>query len=166
MLVVAASLLWVVIHFLLYMLVLRRQGPASPETAILRLHIFSFVTLLLAGVAYVVSALDSENVAGLFAALALHAIYSMTFLEAWSVTQGSFVFWTLSRIDAAQGRSPDLRKLEQVGAAKQTKRLQDLASLGLIHCGQDSAWELTWLGRLTHAVVELLAFVTNIRRSG
>ena len=166
MLLIAVGFSWVLVHFLLYVTFVRRSYSANPEEAILRFHIFSFLSVLLASAAYVISAPESENVAGLFAALALHAIYSMTFLEVWSVTQGSFVFWTLSRIDAAQGRPLDLRTLEEVGTAKRAKRLQDLASLGLVHRAQDGAWRLTRSGRLAHVVIELIAFVTNIRRSG
>lgn len=165
MTVLFIGLAWIVVHFIVYITRLRQSDAASTEAGILRLHAFSFVGFAVFGLVVSIMLGPGDAVAGLVAAVSLHAIYSMSFLEAWSVSEGSFVFHTLSRISRAGDRPLDLSDLETVGASKRSSRLQGLETLGLVRA-DNGAYHLTTRGRVVCTVTEVLASLTNARQGG
>lgn len=166
MTVLVIGLAWIVVHFLIYITRLRQSDAASTEAGILRLHAFSFVGLAVLGLVVSITIGPDDAFAGFIAAVSLHAVYSISFLEAWSVTEGSFVFHTLSRIDRAGDKPLDLSDLETVGASKRSSRLRGLETLGLVSAAGNGNYHLTKRGRVVCTVTELLASLTNVRQGG
>ena len=87
-----------------------------------------------------------EVVAGLVAATALHGIYSLSFLELWSLAEGSYSLSILERVEQAtrQSEAVDVSGLEGLGGSKKEQRLGSLERLGLI---QDTAGQVSLTDR-------------------
>jgi len=155
---------YIVAHLLLYILILRRLIVFRREIVIFGYHAISFVAVVavvLAGVAL------SWAIADLYEAvaiIALHAIYSLSFLEVWSLSEGGYSLQIMEHLALAerQGQPADLEALRAIGSAKQGNRLDGLASVGLVR-QTDGAVELTATGRLVATVFAGLAWLTHVR---
>lgn len=133
MLLILVNVLYVVGHFLAYALWLRRSASLSSERSIFLFHAVSY-GLLLALDLLLGSALWPESIlTGLALGAGWHGIYSLTFLELWSLTQGSYSLGILDAIDRKGGTADpgELLGLAAIGASKQDGRDGDLQKLGL-----------------------------------
>jgi hypothetical protein len=75
-----------------------------------------------------------EAVTATAAVAAAHGIYSMSFLELWSLTQGSYSFTILGIVDTMTVADPErvVRELIETGDQKKVQRHDSLRRLGLI----------------------------------
>jgi hypothetical protein len=160
-------LTWIAVHFLAYAWSLRARQSFCREGTIFRYHAVSFVALL------TVMALTAWFVPGLLdfarfcAAGALHAIYSMTFLELWSLAEGSISGRILASFLKA-GRPlalADVEHLVAYGAQKKELRLASAQNLALIS-KNGAHWILTPRGRVVATVIRLFAWLNNVDRLG
>ena len=135
-------------HFTLYLAIRRRLAFLSSERGILVYHALSSAILLGGGLAVVVMDPSTEFVAGLIGATALHGIYSLSFLELWSLTEGSYSLSILEFVEQTTGQGPavDMSRLEGLGGAKTEQRLDSLRRLGLARLMGDQV-TLTRRGR-------------------
>jgi hypothetical protein len=154
-------------HLLAYAVVLRRIPYFRTETGIFLAHAVSYLALLFAVVAQSVAGRGGAHTAGphLALALSLHGIYSLSFLELWSLTQGSFSLSILDRVAGA--RAPvtfeDIARLGEIGAVKRSARNGGLLSLGLLRQAPGGGVKLTAAGSACARLVQLLLWLAGGR---
>jgi hypothetical protein len=151
-----AATLWCTIHFALF-LAQRGTGLLRSERRIFVFHVVSFASLTFVAAAtwfdFGATPLAS------FGATSLHGIYSLTFLEFWSLAEGGY---TVSLVQALADRPVDrdslLRMLVDIGEAKRETRLQALARLGLVRVESDIV-RLTPAGQLARRLLLALRWL-------
>jgi hypothetical protein len=114
-----------------YALWLRRTIPLRSERRIFLYHALSAVMLGTLGVGAVIAHPTAHVAAGVIAAVALHGIYSLSFLELWSLAEGSYSLSILEGFAAESGLGVDVTPLERLGTSKRERRLDSLERLGL-----------------------------------
>ncbi len=153
-------------HFLAYALKLRRDPLFSHEHVIFLYHAAS--ALLLAGIllGWLGLAPASEHLAVALVALGLHGIYSLSFLELWSLSEGSYSLGVLRRPPAADASTTvDTDELERIGEGKKTHRLDSLGRLHLVRrC--NARMRLTRRGAAVAHVLNDIAWLANVREVG
>ncbi len=158
---------YLVAHLSLYVAYLRRKRRLSSERGIFQYHFLSgctFSLLLLALSAIYPTPHTFAVAAGL---IALHGIYSMTFLEFWSLTQGSYSIQIMRkvRLSDALPTAVAIRELSLIGEQKRQERLQALLDLGLLR--QESERLVpTSTGHLAARGLRMLLYFTNYQESG
>jgi hypothetical protein len=153
-------------HLAAYAVAFRWMRYFRTETGIFALHAASFLGLLGAVAANAQGAPDGPGLAAprIALALSLHGIYSLSFLELWSLTQGSY---SLSILDlVARSRDPvalgAVAPLHAIGPAKQSARSAALVSLRLLR-PVGAGTELTPLGSLAARLVRALLWFSGGR---
>jgi hypothetical protein len=129
----ALFLAWLPAHFLIYALALRRSPRLQSEKSIFLYHLGSAV--MFGVVAIVCAALNPAfGVAGAVFVLSLHGIYSLSFLELWSLAQGGYSLSIIASVAQAEasGKEPDFLALAAIGEGKQEDRVAALERLGLV----------------------------------
>ena len=166
--ILAIGALYELGHLIVYLVFVRRQPAFRRERVIFLYHAASF--LAVAAVLAFVLALTGGAAALLPAAaivLAVHGMYSLTFLELWSLSEGGYSLAILRR--AADGPEAvelaSLLGLAAVGIQKRTVRLQHLADLGLVD-QLGPAWRLTARGRLATSAIKAVSWLAGVRRRG
>jgi hypothetical protein len=96
--------------------------------------------------------------------LSAHGIYSLSFLELWSLTQGSYSLSILEKALVepltAQHES-DIQELIEIGISKQQDRIIALQNLGLVK-GYNNDFRLTSKGRKLASILSMIAWTANI----
>lgn len=129
-LLISAS--YVGLNFAVYALAGRHHPALQTERGIFVWHAISYLLALLfaAFTALLQSPADALILGGLLAGL--HGIYSLSFLEIWSLTQGSYSLQLLSRIEQCGPMSADeLPGATDIGSQKQQDRAEAIRRLGL-----------------------------------
>lgn len=127
------------------------------ECGIFLLHVGSFVICV--GIAAVLGYRLGTPLAGLVLAVGLHGLYSLSFLEAWSLTDGSYSFQLLNLIGQS-GRpvaAGDLAGAQAIGTQKQQDRADTLRRLGLVGAND----RLTFAGRLAAFALRAVLWLSN-----
>lgn len=125
---------YLAVHFAGYVLVLRNRAGLRSEKGIFLYHLASAVLAGLAALAFAVLEPDAFGFAGVVLVLSLHGIYSVSFLELWSLAQGGYSLSILAGVLQAEasGKEPDFAGLAAIGRAKQAGRVAALERLGLV----------------------------------
>jgi hypothetical protein len=151
---------YLVVHLVVYVIWYRHVPKLRTEAAILAYHVLSYGFLL--GVLTLAGAMLGQPgwIAALFAG-GLHGIYSLSFLELWSLTQGSYSLGILARIaqNGGQASGQELATLQGIGATKQAERRGALHRLGLTQL--DGA--PTFRGRLAAVPLRAILWLSNGR---
>lgn len=130
----AAFAAYLVAHLAAYVAVLRRLGPFRTEKGIFLYHFVSAVAVCSA--AALAGFLDPQGfgLAGFVIVLSAHGIYSLSFLELWSLAQGGYSLSIIAGIAHAEaaGVEPDFSGLAAIGASKQADRVAALERLRLV----------------------------------
>jgi hypothetical protein len=154
-------------HFGCYLIWIRNLSWGRSEKGIFAYHALSFIALLSIGCASVIIVTDEDSLAAVIGGCSLHAIYSMTFLEFWSISEGSFSFAVLSRIRSATlATNHIVSEFTVLGAAKKTSRIESLVRLKLIRRDNTRAWRLTARGQGAAAIARVLLWVSATREHG
>lgn len=153
-------------HLLLYVIVLRRLAAFSRETGIFRYHLIS--VLVVGSVVAVAVATRSREVdlATAVGVLSLHGIYSMSFLELWSLAQGGYSLSILEETGhegMPTQSSEHASILHQIGASKTQNRVDTLEKLRLVR-GQGGVIDLTPFGRLVADALWIIAKTLKLRQ--
>jgi hypothetical protein len=162
-----ACCIYVLAHFAVYLVVLRHISAFRTERIIFSYHFASFGILLIGvGIACIVQP-SADVIRASIGALSVHAVYSMSFLEAWSLAQISYSIAILDAIDARPGVTLEAatRAFADTGSAKKGSRLSALQRLRLITVVADRA-SLARRGRLVARVLTTLRWVANLRDTG
>ena len=165
---IASSVVYLAGHLALYFLVLRHSRTFSRESAIFLYHLVSGVGTTLVLLAVLLLAPPSgPDVATFVAVVALHGVYSMSFLELWSLSEGGYSLAIMAHVERTRSRGLPVRLdgLHQIGRAKQSNRLQGIERLGLIRRTGERI-SLTLAGRVVAAALAAIAWTANIRVHG
>lgn len=135
------------------------------EAAIFGAHAASF--LLFSLTAAIWTALTSSQFITMIGAVSLHGAYSLSFLELWSLSQGSYSFSILDMIDRCKTpkRIDVVREMAVIGQQKKDGRINALAGNGLIAIvGPDVT--LTLKGKLAVAAIRSMYRLAHVRDPG
>jgi hypothetical protein len=160
------GLAYLLVHFLSYVVCLRRVGALRTEKGILLFHLASFVVALVLAFASC-RGLEGGALTAMWAVAAAHGIYSLSFLELWSLAQGSYSLRILSEVGSAPGSSQQsiVAALSAVGDQKKEQRLSALQALRLIE-RVDGYYRLTPRGRAAASLIRMLRWLANLRETG
>lgn len=152
-------------HLLFYVLVLRHLRWFSREKIIFLYHLVS--TLALAGVLLLAlaGAPRSTSLSSVVAAMSLHGIYSLSFLEFWSLAEGSYSLSILRHMEIrrAAGKQLDISSLLRIADKKKEGRIDNLQRLLLVRRkGEQLA--LTVFGRLASFGLRIIAWAVNAKK--
>lgn len=154
---------WSTTHLLIF-LTQRGSGLLARERAIFLFHIGSII-----GLAALMAALLFEGRTSLLpaiGALSLHGIYSLTFLELWSLAEGGYTVGMLRMLRGGGAEEADLvRQLATVGDQKRRGRIELLRHRGLIE-DKSGMLALTRSGRAVAAAIRLLRWLANTSAPG
>lgn len=159
-LVIAAA--WCVFNFLLFIAV-RDVANTRRERFAFLFQITSFAVFSLITTITAVAGWLSFPVA--LGMMALHALYSLTVLELWSLSEGSYSLTMLASLAHEPADEAELvAHFRALGEQKKGARLQALQQAGLLTTGEVIA--LTDLGTKIAKVIRSLRAVANFRDPG
>ena len=124
---------WLCIHATLALCL--RVAAFRTERGIFAYHLGSFVSSVLISTLVVAASHPSRVWPVCVAAACIHGVYSLSFLELWSLAQGSYSLSIIAAVSgkaAERGVEPDLDRLERIGVEKQSGRVTGLLRLGLV----------------------------------
>ena len=158
---------YVAMHFVAYLLIFRHTDTFRSERAIFLYHFVPAVVTSLLVLAVSVVGFSENTFAAAVLVISLQGIYSLSFLELWSLAQGGYSISILISVDAASrgGIAPDFSALESIGASKRAGRLDDLQGLGLIR-RRDGMVTLTAIGIVVANFFALLAWLADVKQTG
>ena len=156
-----AAGIYVLVHAAAYLLIWRRLPAFGRERVIFAYHALSALLVsALAAIGFLLGP-SLETLAAAVAVVCLHGLYSVSFLELWSLAEGSYSLTILRRI--AAGADADDPTLEAVGAAKHQNRAGGLEGIGLVR-RQGERVALTGRGRAVGAALAAIVWLANIRQ--
>jgi hypothetical protein len=157
------AVFWCASHLGLFVVLRGRLGSA--EGAILKFHVGSFC--IFAGLcAQVFLIADDGSATVAVGALAVHGIYSLSFLELWSLAEGGYSLQLLAALEPGPAsRSRVTSFVAEIGDAKRETRIRSLESGGLI-AKSDDQLTLTARGRLAVGAIAVLRNVAGYRDVG
>lgn len=144
---------------------LRLLRPLRSEGAIFALHVAAFAAFaVLCAVSY--SLYQGVTFTVAIGALALNAIYCLSFLELWSLAEGGYSIGLLKSLTGGpRARSAVAAELATVGDRKRDNRIVVLQDLGLVSSAGGTL-ALTPRGRPVAAAIALLRALANFRKPG
>jgi hypothetical protein len=153
-------------HFLLYALLLRQCRAFQTERGIFLYHFVPAVVLLVVVGSRSVTSPGESFEEGVLV-VALQGIYSLSFLELWSLSQGGYSIRILNAIESAReaGTEPDAQCWHDFGKGKTSLRLPGLEKLGMVRRRGD-VWELTGAGTGVAACLRAIVRVVNHKSVG
>jgi hypothetical protein len=164
---VAVGLSYLALHFLLYVLVLRGRPLVQSERGIFLYHFGSAAVFTLVAFCLAVSYFSDAAIASAIGLSALHGIYSLSFLELWTLAEGSYSMSILTGIDS-QGmlsRNALIDAFARIGDAKKGNRLSVLSNLSLGR-REGSYWRLSARGQLLAILLNALVWLAAIKKRG
>ena len=156
--------LYLAAHLVLYFAVLRHLPAFRSERTIFLYHALSAVAVSLVAIISLFVPGAGVDLVWVVGVIALHGVYSTTFLEVWSLAEGGYSLQILEHLERAErlGQEPDREALRAIGIAKQGNRLAGLASIGLVR-QEAGRLSLTPRGRAVASCLALLAWLTNVQ---
>jgi hypothetical protein len=153
----------VLCHFILFAAVFRHARAFHAERTIFLYHLVSAVAVAIAAAAIV--RVDFSLHVGAIGLTAIHAIYSLSFLELWSLAEGGYSLAILRELSGASGlRRVHGDPMRTLGGRKVRSRIESLGRLGLVRTSGDQI-ELTRLGRAVGQTQAVLRSMVNIQPS-
>jgi hypothetical protein len=165
--VIVVFLAYLGIHFGLYVLLLRNWAWFRQERTIFMYHAIGALSATVAVLVILATQPTADTLAAVVLVVSLQGIYSISFLEVWSLAQGGYSIGILSRFEEAAraGTQPDLAELEKIGAGKKSDRLAGLQRLALIELRSDGLG-LRGRGRAVSAALHVLLRLVNRTEAG
>jgi hypothetical protein len=165
--VVLATCAYAGVHLLAYLVVMRNIPVFRRERGVFTYHAVAFVGLTIGVLAAWATAPSVETTQGAIAGISLQAIYSMSFLEMWSLSQVSYSLAILDAIAARPGLpcSAAIGRFADTGTMKKQSRLSTLERLGLVRT-RGGQVTLSPRGRAVAAGLQALRWVANLHDVG
>jgi hypothetical protein len=164
---IVVGLSYLACHFLLYVLMLRNWPFFQSERGIFLYHFVSAALFTLVALAAAATHLSDATLAVALGLSAIHCIYSISFLELWTLAEGSYSMSILTGI-ASQGtlsRKALIDAFARIGDAKKGDRLSVLTKLSLARRDGDQ-WRISARGRLVAKLLNLLVWLAAIEKPG
>jgi hypothetical protein len=161
------GLCYLALHFLMYVVILRENPFFQTEQGIFAYHFISAFLFAVIALAACWINPDIVVLATAFGLAATHCIYSISFLELWSVAQGSYSISIITGMESGvtYSREKLVTNFFQIGNAKKANRIVALARLSLIHRVGDR-WQLTCCGRLLTVSLVAVLWLSNPKKIG
>jgi hypothetical protein len=156
-----AALLYLVVHLALYALALRHVRAFTRERPIFLYHAVPAALLAVTVVVEMVIDPQPLTVAAGVLVLSLQGIYSLSFLELWSLAQGGYSLGILDHL-ASVHDGFDTGALRDLGATKKATRIQAMGDLGLVR-SQNSVFLLSRGGASLATAFATIVWITNSR---
>jgi hypothetical protein len=162
MLLLIAGAAWCATHFMLYVLV---RYKLATEFRIFMFHAVSFVAYTSVVMAWYWCDGSGAVAAGV---VSVHGIYSLSFLELWSLTQGGYSLSILREIAERRDPSVDhiIQACSKIGDEKKSSRLAAMVRSGLIKPRPDQILDLTIIGAGFAIGVKILRALANWDQPG
>jgi hypothetical protein len=163
---VALGLSCLALHALIYFM-LRNHTLFQSERGIFLYHFVSAAVFSLVALVTAVILLSDAVFAVAVGLIAAHCIYSLSFLELWTLAEGSYSMTILTGI-ASQGtlsRKVLVDAFARIGDAKKGNRLSLLSQLSLAR-RDGSHWRLSARGRLLADLLNVLRWLAAIKKHG
>lgn len=163
-----AFIFYLIMHFNFYCFHGRYNKWLCTEKGIFLYHFISFVSVGLLTPIILFRLYGLENIFQIgLSAIALHGIYSLSFLELWSLAQGSFSISVLrSNANKLTSQNEVIANLTKIGDDKFVARLNSLQELGLLEKSNSRVISLTTKGRLVAIFLGFVVKFTNIKDFG
>ena len=166
-LLLAAAFVYILLHAGLYFAVLRRIPACVTERGVFLYHVASAVCFSVAALTlWLFVPASGASFAFVVGVIMLHGIYSLSFLEIWSLTEGSYSLQIMRAVvdSHATGQPLNLAPLEAIGSGKEAGRTESLARLGLLHQSGGQV-TLTRRGQIASALLSGLYALVSVRTS-
>ena len=158
---------YLLVHLASYIALFRHRPAFQMERGIFLFHFVS--ACVLPAAAFALSFDSGFSVAFLraVALAAAHGIYSISFLELWSLASGSYSFIILRGIGASDAADAEkiVFDLGAVGDRKKDQRIKSLERLGLISQERGNV-SLTRRGRMAAVFLRALQSNANLSETG
>jgi hypothetical protein len=156
------------LHFLLYFALRRTISALRSERSIFLYHFGSALAFTVAFGCWALASESADAWVWFTAAVMLHGMYSLSFLELWALADDSYSLAILAAIEAAEDRSEKrlAGELSTIGQRKQKSRLNSLLRLRLVRSDPNGDIVLTGLARTVIFVSKRLLFLANVQRHG
>jgi hypothetical protein len=158
---------YLALHALLYFFVLRYRPLFQSERGIFLYHLVSATLLMLVAFATAFAHFSDAAVAIAIGLSAIHGIYSLSFLELWTLAEGSYSMTILTGI-ASQGtlsRKALIDAFARIGDAKKSNRLSVLSKMLLVH-RYGGHWRISAQGRVVANLLHVLVWLAAIKKRG
>ncbi|MGE3273161.1 MAG: hypothetical protein AB7P40_30800 [Chloroflexota bacterium] len=160
------SIGYLLAHALLFFAVLRTLAAFSSERGVFLYHFVSGVLFTLAaGVSLLIAPSSWVTPAFAIGTVMLHGVYSLSFLEVWSLTEGGYSLQIMRAIGASQasGQRISHTELERIGRGKQSSRTGSLEAFGWITRAHGTL-RLTPRGRIVATLLYGLHSLVSVRQ--
>jgi hypothetical protein len=164
---VAVGVSYLALHVLVYLFVLRNRPFFQSERGIFLYHFISATLFTVVALAAAAAYFSDAALAIAIGLITIHCIYSLSFLELWTLAEGSYSMSILTGI-ASQGtlsRKTLIDSFARIGDAKKGNRLSVLVKLSLAH-REGSLWQLSARGRVLAGVLNVLVWLAAIENRG
>lgn len=163
----ALAIAMIAVHLLCYVVAFRNVGSFRKESVIFSYHLASFILLLVIAAGFFARAPYEEVLISAVGALALHGIYSMSFLELWSLSQISYSVAMLAAIEAEPNLDiPGVKAaFSHTGQDKKTARLAALEKLSLVRLSGTQVF-LTSRAKPIAKGLAVVRWIANLRATG
>jgi hypothetical protein len=157
---------FMVAHLMIYFAGLRPFDSFKREFLITAYHGVGFAIVF--AVTSILLAAGMIGFAAWCGLIALQFIYSVTFLAAWSLAQGSYSLQILVRVSqrGSLSREQILAACEAIGAEKKHHRLQNLLIVKLVVSSDDSELKLSSGGEVIVILLRAIVFLVTLRHVG
>jgi hypothetical protein len=155
--IVVAAVTHVAMHLIVYKVLLAlRVTFIRTERGIFLYHLLSFLLM-----AAILPWLSEDMALSLMLAVGLHGLYSLSFLEVWSLTQGSYSLSLIEIIHRSPAARPEtITASITIGAEKTQGRTEDLAKMGLVR-HEGTTVKLTAIGKIAALIFGSFLRFTN-----
>lgn len=164
--ILASEFIFVLANALSYSFFFKHRQPFRTERGIFIFQAASFLLLVGCTVALPIFGRPLHEAYLLaLAAVGIHGIYSLSFLELWSLTEGSYSLSVLLFLDRNRGEAEitELESLTSIAAHKTESRIDGLVRIGLLRVVAPGRVSRTAFGTAVACVFGLVVFLTNGR---
>ena len=163
----AIGIFYLVLHLLIYVAKLRYLSSFKTERGIFLYHLISFLLFTIVCLVGYTTVPSGATIATALGLVAMHGVYSTSFLELWSLAQGSYSISIITGSEA--GTSLTREELVAEFAESVTKKK---AIAFPLWCGYRSLsapgilWQLTRWGHLLASVLAGLLWIVDVKNAG
>jgi hypothetical protein len=162
-----AALAYLALHLAAYFVYLRHLPSFRQEATIFRYHALSSCIFSAAALLPGLIGVDARLLVAGLGLVMLHGLYSITFLELWSISQIGYSIVILAEVERHGTATAEalVRDLARIGEAKKAGRLQSLGALGLVRL-EGGRYRLTGRGRILAGAIGTLRWLANYADTG
>jgi len=154
-------------HFLAYTFVCRKLHIFQSEQGIFFFHAVSACFVLIAAAVGAFSSDSLHAMPVILGVAAMHGIYSLSFLELWSLSQGSYSREVVEGVLSGHTAESDVvASLAVVGDRKKLARLKGLETLCLLSVSSHGKVQLRSAGTVVSAGLRVLRWLANLHSTG